>query len=172
MGCHALLQGILSTQGSNPRLLHWQVDSSPLRHLGSPRSPSTGTCRLMSRGTVHPEAKARGRIPEWCLPLVYHQCPRGRVSSQKWAVSMFPGELQLPPSSRGDAPRSAGRSVPGSFQINACALEHEFVCAPFKSEVSISSCPLGLPKVSPTDLQSQMFWRLTFLAQDPSVWGR
>ena len=33
VGCHALLQEIFSTQGSNPCvlcLLHWQVDSLPL----------------------------------------------------------------------------------------------------------------------------------------------
>ena len=33
MGCHALLQGIFLTQGSNPRLLsllHWQAGSLPL----------------------------------------------------------------------------------------------------------------------------------------------
>ena len=39
MHSHFLLQGILPTQGSNPRLLdllHWQVDSLPLSHLGSP----------------------------------------------------------------------------------------------------------------------------------------
>ena len=33
VGCHALLQGIFPTQGSNPgllRLLHWQVGSLPL----------------------------------------------------------------------------------------------------------------------------------------------
>jgi len=38
-GCHFLLQGIFPTQGSNPcllHLLHCQVDSSPLSHLGSP----------------------------------------------------------------------------------------------------------------------------------------
>ena len=29
MGCHALLQGIFLTQGSNPGPLHWQVDSLP-----------------------------------------------------------------------------------------------------------------------------------------------
>ena len=35
---HALLQGIFLTQGSNPHLLHllhWQVDSLLLSHLGS-----------------------------------------------------------------------------------------------------------------------------------------
>ena len=34
VGCHFLLQGIFLTQGSNPRPLHWQVDSLPLHHLG------------------------------------------------------------------------------------------------------------------------------------------
>ena len=33
VGCHLLLQGIFPTQGSNPRLLHWQVGSLPLCHL-------------------------------------------------------------------------------------------------------------------------------------------
>ena len=35
VGCYFLLQGILPTQGWNPSLLHWQVDSLPLSHLGS-----------------------------------------------------------------------------------------------------------------------------------------
>ena len=29
-------RGILPDQGSNPRSLHWQADSQPLRHQGSP----------------------------------------------------------------------------------------------------------------------------------------
>ena len=36
-GCHFLLQGIFSTQGSNLHLLcllHWQANSLPLCHLG------------------------------------------------------------------------------------------------------------------------------------------
>ena len=36
VGCHALLQGIFPTQGSNLHLLHWQAGSLPLNHLGSP----------------------------------------------------------------------------------------------------------------------------------------
>ena len=39
VGCHFLLQGIFSTQGWNPGLLHWQADSSPGFHLGSPSQP-------------------------------------------------------------------------------------------------------------------------------------
>ena len=38
--CHALLQRIFLTQGLNPRLLHWQVDSLPLSHAGSPYTHS------------------------------------------------------------------------------------------------------------------------------------
>ena len=34
--CHFLLQGIFPTQGLNLCLLHWQVDSLPLSHQGSP----------------------------------------------------------------------------------------------------------------------------------------
>ena len=40
---HALLQGIFLTQGSNLSLLHAQVDSLPLSHLGSPHHPYRGT---------------------------------------------------------------------------------------------------------------------------------
>ena len=35
VGCHFLLQGSFSTQGSNPYLLHWQADSLPVSHLGA-----------------------------------------------------------------------------------------------------------------------------------------
>ena len=35
---HFLLRGTFSTQGSNLCLLHWQADSLPMSHLGSPRN--------------------------------------------------------------------------------------------------------------------------------------
>ena len=35
VSCHFLFQGIFWTQGLNPCLLYWQVDSLPLSHLGS-----------------------------------------------------------------------------------------------------------------------------------------
>ena len=38
---HFLLQGIFPTQGSNLCLLHWQVDSLLLSHLGSPKARKT-----------------------------------------------------------------------------------------------------------------------------------
>ena len=43
VGCHALLQGIFPTQGSNPHLLHvlhWQVGSLPLAPPGKPMTSS------------------------------------------------------------------------------------------------------------------------------------
>ena len=40
VGCHALLQGIFQTQGSNLRLLHWQAGSLQLAPLGSPNFSS------------------------------------------------------------------------------------------------------------------------------------
>ena len=33
--CHFLLQGIFPMQGSSLCLLHWQMDSLPLSHLGN-----------------------------------------------------------------------------------------------------------------------------------------
>ena len=35
-GCHFLFQGIFPTQGLILCLLHWQIDSLPLSHQGSP----------------------------------------------------------------------------------------------------------------------------------------
>ena len=37
VGCHAFLQGIFLTQGSNLQLLYWQAASIPLSHQGSLR---------------------------------------------------------------------------------------------------------------------------------------
>ena len=36
VGCHFLLQRTFLTQGLNPHLLHWQANSLPLSHQGSP----------------------------------------------------------------------------------------------------------------------------------------
>ena len=39
---------IFPDQGSNPRPLHWQADSQPLRHQGSPRSTHINGQRTLS----------------------------------------------------------------------------------------------------------------------------
>ena len=51
MGCHFPLQGIFPTQGSNLRLLHWQVDSLPLIHQGSLSSSQNHLCFRIFRAT-------------------------------------------------------------------------------------------------------------------------
>ena len=59
MGCHFFLQGNFLIQGLNPRLLHllhWQVDSLPLSHLGSP-------C------LVHKEVLVTQLCPTLCDPM-------------------------------------------------------------------------------------------------------
>ena len=52
VGCHFLLQGIFSTQGSNPCFLHWQAVSLQLSHLGSPNPKSPTTPKIT--GLLHP----------------------------------------------------------------------------------------------------------------------
>ena len=99
-----------------------------------------------------------------------HQCPRGRRSSPNGCHYCLcpPGELQLSLASLGNSPKSADRSDQRFFQITDSALGSracEILCVPFRSGVSVSSSPLGLPKVSLTDLQIQMFWGLVFPGQ-------
>ena len=75
----------------------------------------------------------------------------------------------MPPASLGDFSRSASRPNPGSYQITASALgpgAGEVLCALLESGVTISLSPLGLLKVSPTGLQSQMLWGLIFPVLD------
>ena len=86
-----------------------------------------------------------------------HQCPCGRMCSPKWLppVSMFPGELQLPPVCPGGPRRSAVESDSGSFQITASALGPracEILCAPFRSGVCFPQ-PSG-------SLRSKSHWPL------------
>ena len=49
VGCHFLLQGIFPTQGLNLCLRHWQVDSLPLSHLGSPFIPNIVNIYLLNK---------------------------------------------------------------------------------------------------------------------------
>ena len=56
VGCHFLLQGIFPTQGLNPCLLcplHWQANSLPLSHVGSP-------CYMSYEAKFCPEETSRG----------------------------------------------------------------------------------------------------------------
>ena len=66
MGCHFLLQEIFPTQGSNQHLLHllhWQADSLPLSHLGSPLKITVKKfkkCNLTNAKATGKEVKVDG----------------------------------------------------------------------------------------------------------------
>ena len=72
-GLHALLQGIFPTQGSNPRLLHWQADSLSLSHLGSPTSEDTKN--------QTPSFPLSDSLP-WYSPSLLHASPPQYTSLQ------------------------------------------------------------------------------------------
>ena len=57
--------GILPDQGSNPCPLHWQADSQPLRHQGSPEITFIGLNSGIGRATLPPEALGENLFP--CL---------------------------------------------------------------------------------------------------------
>ena len=54
VGCHLLLQGIFPTEGSNPRLLHWQAGSLPL----APPEKPLACCRAQALGSWASVAEA------------------------------------------------------------------------------------------------------------------
>ena len=61
VGYHALLQGLILAQESNPHLLHWQVDSLPLSHLESPNS----MCNLLNQ-REYPGSPVVRPLPFYC----------------------------------------------------------------------------------------------------------
>ena len=68
VSCHFPLQRIFPTQGSNPRLLHWQADSLPSEPPGKPYSPA----ELGSLGKVplnmHHQHSSRALAGSWHTP--------------------------------------------------------------------------------------------------------
>ena len=79
--CHALLQGILPTQGSNPsllQLLHWQANFPPLSYLGSPflRQLLLFSYSIMSSSLqLHGLQNSRHPCPSPSLGVCSNSCP-------------------------------------------------------------------------------------------------
>ena len=88
VGCHALLQGIFLTQGSNSHLLHWQVDSLSLSHLESPFSLTDllneDFCLVAVKSHLGVTGKERNQMLKyvssmhfkvvWSFPKICHAC--------------------------------------------------------------------------------------------------
>ena len=100
MGCHSLVQGIFLTQGTNPHLLLWQADSSPLSYLSriisvqfsSVAQLCPNLCDLMNRST--PGLPVHHQLPEFIQTHV-HQVgdaiqPSHPLSSPSPPTSIFP----------------------------------------------------------------------------------
>ena len=49
VGCHFLLKGIFLTQGLNPDLLHWQVNSLTLSHREAPNSGALAQIKTVTQ---------------------------------------------------------------------------------------------------------------------------
>ena len=102
------------------------------------------------------------------------QCSCGLMFPNMSATNVYVPRVSHshPTATPGDSPRPAGRSGLGSYHITAFTLSPgacESLCVQFKSEVSISLSPVGLLKLSPAGLQSQILWGLIFLVPDPWV---
>ena len=80
MGSHFLLQGIFPTQGLNLCLLHWQADSLPLSHQGSPIPCSVQFSRSVVSDSLRPHGLQHARLP--CLSPTPGACSNSCPSSQ------------------------------------------------------------------------------------------
>ena len=110
VGCHALLQGIFPTQGSNLcvlHLLHWQVGSLQLAPLGSPKFSSAAQlcltlCNRMDCRTpgfpVHHQLKAYSNscsLSWWCHPTIsssvipFSSCLQSSLISGSFQMNQF-----------------------------------------------------------------------------------
>ena len=99
LGCHALLQGIFPTQGSNPCLLcllHWQVGSLPLVPPGKPpiellQRAEKKKKKEYSKQKKGTKSRFRG-FPQWLNGEEFAcQCLRHRFNPCVWQDSIFCG---------------------------------------------------------------------------------
>ena len=134
VGCHFLLQRIFSTQGQNPRLrhiLHQQVGSLPLNHLGSPITwhsssfisfpPQSTTSPLSPLLTntiaIHPAAQARKKSqPSFFLSLCI---PPPHLPFSRSDSHLLDSETSLI-----DVPASSLHYSPTSINLPSCCQSH------------------------------------------------
>ena len=97
VGCHALLQGVFPTQGSNPGHLHCGQILHHLSHQGRPRILAW-VAYPFSRGTSRPRNQTRvswivgGFFTSWATETKWKQA-RGNGSSIFWLSNSITGSL-------------------------------------------------------------------------------
>ena len=90
MGCHAFLQRIFQTQGSNPcllHLLHWQAGSL-LSHLGFPGGSDgkESACNAGGLGGTGPKHPSVLSCPSPALEPWHRRTSKGRAApAQPWS---------------------------------------------------------------------------------------
>ena len=118
MGCHFFLQEIFPTQGANPCLLHWQVDSLPLSRQGSPET----------EGSIPGLGRSTGE--ENSYPLQYSGLENS-MGCIVYEVAKSAGRSHLAPEARGSDPeepprtRGQGRQPGGASQGAVAAQAQE-----------------------------------------------
>ena len=75
MGCHALLQGIFLTQGSNPRRLYLQVGSLPLDFPGGSDGKASA-CNMGDLGLIPGREDPLEKEMATCLRILAWKIPR------------------------------------------------------------------------------------------------
>ena len=109
VSCHFILPGVFLTQGSNPCLLHWQTDSLPLSHQGSPKLYG-----LFLKSWKHSEANT-------VLSSYWSDIPGRLWTQSKWAKPLPSGMLTCPL----DDPKGLGQKSESSsaWAWEDCLLE-------------------------------------------------
>ena len=131
--------GIFLTQGSNPHLLHWQVDSLPLRHLGS----SYDT--LITYSSLGPAGKLVYKMSILLVPIKevlwwarrqdlflksQNYKPHTERNYTQWKATLMCkaswGQRVLSPTARVGKPQPIGQVTP-AVSVNKVLLEHSHV---------------------------------------------
>ena len=96
MGCHFLFRGIFLRQESNPYLLHWQVDSLPLNHQGSPENQkiteyeNSGRCSLFCGAEVGTDRDQLGGSGWWGGRMKEEGDEEARVLDEQFQMASPP----------------------------------------------------------------------------------
>ena len=169
MGCHALLQGIFPTQGSNLHLfclLHWQTDSIPLSHQRRPINYWVGQKDDLGF-SITPVVEKHGIKTTWkvisTLPQVHHG------SKLLWA---------FPPTLGASSIRVVCCPVQKYlFPCDTYLSQHSFMAAGFKYPLGKKNTPLHHsrkvlhhPKHYKPELESSSNRELSILVLWQIVW--
>ena len=171
--CHALLQEILPTQGSNPSLLwllHWQAHFSPLSYPGSPFLRQLLFSCLVMSASLQPHGLQNSRLPcsSPSLGVCSNSCPLSWWCHPTILSSVVPFSscLQSFPVS-GSFPKSqlfasGVRSIEASFLASVLPMNSQG-WFPLGLTGLISLLTKGLSGV----FSSTTVWRHQFLSAQP-----